>query len=430
MKKFPEFYYNLQTVYFVSDFGYAFMEKNQFELSAVPKAAGEDVLVNISDIRKIYAPYMEVAIDSETATAEMGDTVVKVKAGSKDIVVNGNTIKMTEAAQLIDGKFFVPAGDFMKLGFDKLVAVKKSDPNDQSTWMSWPRENIIVAISNSEEYNLNATAFIVTATKRTEFKFDPAMISFLNVALRGKYDGELYKAYYFEEADKVMPYSLYVPYKYNPDKPSKMVVALHGGGLAEQYIYTLSKNMMQFYCEKYNYIFLGPNACVKGSSYGCLIPNKQSCNPKPGYDPKNPMGFSDEEIARRQLGDKSVMKAIEIVMKDYNIDKKRVYLMGNSMGAIGTFHLPTAHPGVFRAIAPSGGCPHLGYFDLSKLKGVPIRLVVGTDDHLGFDYLKYGRDKILEAGLELDFCVIGGGIHYDSWAYGLEGTFEFFEKNA
>lgn len=435
MKKYPEFFYNLQTVYFVSDYEYAFMEKNQFRLSAPPKAAGKDVLVCIDDLEKIYGPYMEVETSCGRIKAEMSGAAAEMEDGSSTVTVNGETAELENAAAVIDGKFFVPAGGFMKAAFNKLIFSTKEEKNVKNE-MTWPRDNTVVAISNREKYTLNASAFRVTAAERTSFEIDPAFYSFMNVALRGgKTEGELFKTYWFEPAKKVMPYSLYVPYKYDPSKPSKMVVALHGGGLAEQYIYELSKNMMQFWCEEFNYIFLGPNACVKGSSYGCLIPNRQQAlprEPKGEYDPKNPYGFSEEEIARRQLGDMSVMAAIAEVTRDYNIDKDHIFLQGNSMGAIGTFHLPVAHPGFFRAIAPSGGCPDLTYFDLKglkeSLKGAPVRMVVGTDDHHGFDYIKYGRDKLLEAGIEVDFAVVGGGVHYDAWAYKLKETFEFYEK--
>ena len=434
MKKYPEFFYNLQTAYFISDYDYAFMEKNQFKLSAAPKAVGKDVLVCISDLEKIYGPYMEVSVKDGAAKVEMFDTTVKIKAGKEKMSVNGKNIEISESAEDIGGKFFVPVGEFMGKGFNKLIFSTKEKGNTPDS-MTWPYDNTVVAVGNREQYSLNAAAFTVSASEKKEISIDSAFYSFMNVAMRGKVEGELYKTYWFEPAKKVMPYSLYIPYKYDPAKPSKMVVALHGGGLAEQYIYELSKNMMQFWCEEFNYIFLGPNACTKGSSYGCLIPNRQvslANPPKPGYDPKNPYGFSEEEIALRQLGDKSVMAAIEEVMRDYNIDKDHIFLQGNSMGAIGTFHLPVAHPGFFRAIAPSGGCPDLTYFDLKALKeslrGAPVRMVVGTDDHGGFDYIKYGRDKLIEAGIEVDFAVVGGGVHYDAWAYKLKETFEFYEK--
>lgn len=434
MKTYPEFFYNLQTVYFVSEYDYAFMEKNQFKLTASPKAAGKDILVCIDDLAKIYGPYMEISTNSYTAKIEMYDTAAEIKAGCNKVKINGEFTELTENVELIDNKLFVPAGEFMKAAFSKLMFSTKEDDCTPGASI-WPRDNTIVAISNTEEYNLNASAYTVTAAKRTSISIEPAFYSFINVAMRGKAEGELFKTYWFEPAKKVMPYSLYIPYKYDDSKPSKLVVSLHGGGLAEQYIYELSHNMMQFYCEEFNYIFLGPNACTKGSSYGCLIFNRQDAlrnPPKPGYDPKNPYGISEDEIALRQLGDKSVMTAISEVMRDYNIDTKHIFLMGNSMGAIGTFHLPTVHKGFFRAIAPSGGCPDLTYFDLRALKeslnGAPVRMVVGTDDHHGFDYIKYGRDKLIEAGIEVDFAVVGGGVHYDAWAYKLKETFEFFEK--
>lgn len=408
---FPEYFYNLKTVHFVSGYEYAFMDKNQYELKVKPVVTGEDVLVSLSDLEKIFAPYMSIKINKNSAVIEMDGKKVGIESGSKKLSVNGAEYEMTQIADTLEKEICVPVAQVMGIAF-KMKVESTKNPNSMPNPYNWTRPNSIVAIS-----------------KDKDFKFDGAFFNYINVAMRGKADGELYKTYWFEAANKVMPYSLYIPTDYEPSKPSKMVVAIHGGGLAEQYIYTLSKNMMQFYCEKYNYIFLGPNACVKGSSYGCLIPPKQMNEPKTD-DPKNPMGYTKEEIALKQLGDKSVMHAIGLVKQNYNIDEKHIYLMGNSMGALGTFHLPTVHKGMFKAIAPSGGCPDCDYFDLKALKGLPIRLVAGTEDHHGYDLIKYGYKKMVEAGLDVEFCKVGGGVHYDSWAYVLEGTFEFFEKHA
>ncbi len=69
---------------------------------------------------------------------------------------------------------------------------------------------------------------------------------------------------------------------------------------------------------------------------------------------------------------------LETVIKQYHVDKDRVYLTGLSMGGFGTWTLAAAHPGTFAAIAPicGGGSPA----DAGKLAGIPTWVFHGAKD--------------------------------------------------
>lgn len=411
---FPEYFYDLTTAMFLDGYENVFMDRNQFALKAAPKDLGTDVLVALSDLRKVWAPYMTVEEDEKGATIRYGGKTVRLAPDSNVMDVDGEKIEMPFAVRLVDGDIWVPAGNVMKLAFSKLVMCTK-DGTLNIDPMRWPRKNTLVLISNADSVPVVDTYF-----------------STINVAMRGKDRGELYEAFWSDEIDKVIPYSLYIPTTYNPDIPSKMIMVIHGGGKGEQFIYTLCSNKIQFYAEKYNYILLLPNAGPKGGSYGCPVPTRQNIlgnEPKPGYDPKNPMGLSQEKMHENHIEERCVMHALELTLNKYNIDKSHIFLMGNSMGAIGTFYLPTIHPGLFRALSPSGGCPDLEYFDVEPLKGLPIRMVGGTEDYHGFDHIEYGYNQLIKKGHKAcELIRVGGGQHPDAWTYVLEETFEFFER--
>jgi predicted peptidase len=50
--------------------------------------------------------------------------------------------------------------------------------------------------------------------------------------------GDQQRHYFFTEAAAEMPYRLYVPQRYDPAKPTPLVVALHGYGGDQDYFFT------------------------------------------------------------------------------------------------------------------------------------------------------------------------------------------------
>jgi len=55
------------------------------------------------------------------------------------------------------------------------------------------------------------------------------------------------------------------------------------------------------------------------------------------------------------IGEKDVMRAVEITRKKLLVDPDRIYLMGASMGGGGTWHVGSLHPDVFAAVLPICG---------------------------------------------------------------------------
>jgi pimeloyl-ACP methyl ester carboxylesterase len=102
-----------------------------------------------------------------------------------------------------------------------------------------------------------------------------------------------------------------------------------------------------------------------------------------GYNPENPTyvrwwsadsrhNMADVEYAGNQgviymephgrgnttylgLGDRDIVRVIELAKQHLRVDEDRIYLMGDSMGGWGTWHVATRHPELFAAIAPVYG---------------------------------------------------------------------------
>jgi predicted peptidase len=69
---------------------------------------------------------------------------------------------------------------------------------------------------------------------------------------------------------------------------------------------------------------------------------------------------------------------LDDVIRDYRVDKDRVYLTGPSMGGTGTWTLASEHPEKFAAIAPISSGGETG--DVNKLLRMPIWAFHGAKD--------------------------------------------------
>lgn len=146
--------------------------------------------------------------------------------------------------------------------------------------------------------------------------------------------------------DAKLEYLLSLPAEYEKSKkPWPLVLFLHGAGEAGS---ELSKVKVH-----------GPPKIVEAKGPFPFILVSPQC-PGRGWNP-------------------DVLNALlDSVIKQYRVDKDRVYLTGLSMGGYGTWTLAAAHPERFAAIAPicGGGNPA----DAPKLAKLPIWVFHGAKD--------------------------------------------------
>jgi predicted peptidase len=109
--------------------------------------------------------------------------------------------------------------------------------------------------------------------------------------------------------------------------------------------------------------------------------------------------------------DGELMKALRLVddlIKQYNIDTSRIYVIGHSMGGFGTFNAIWNRPDFFAAAIPSAGVL-LPQFNREKIKDIPIWLFHGDDDKI-IDY-RWGVnvfDEMKQVGANMKFSSIKG----------------------
>lgn len=182
-----------------------------------------------------------------------------------------------------------------------------------------------------------------------------------------------------------------VPDGYEPDRPTGLIVFLHGGGLttsrdAPHYTLRFPTSESPPDTDRSGDMFagtgmitVGPSAPGKGESYyrWCLK-------------------ASEEYLA----------DVIAECKRRFHIDDDRVFIVGHSMGGFGAFHHGLRQPDRFAAIICSSGAWDCGYWPV--LRGTPFFLANGVHDavegerwhHTDVEYGRRTHEIFSREGLE------------------------------
>ena len=141
-----------------------------------------------------------------------------------------------------------------------------------------------------------------------------------------KSTGDFHLAYRSAVDSQLVPYRIFVPEGYTPDRSWPLVIGLHGASGSENTWLDRrrrgeTENLSKRLSQERGYLLVAPSG--RG--------------PFTGY---------------RGIGGQDVMDVLDRVLSIYNIDPERVYLTGHSMGGGGTWILGLRHAEKFAAIAP------------------------------------------------------------------------------
>lgn len=159
--------------------------------------------------------------------------------------------------------------------------------------------------------------------------------------------GDIRKAYRSPVDETLQPYRLFIPSAYDGSQPVPLLIALHGMGGDENSMFDGYEGRLKQEAEK----------------RGILVAAPKGRNPASMY---------------RDTAEKDVLDVLAEVRRDYRIDPRRIFLMGHSMGAYGTWSIAVNHPDLFTALGPvSGGGAPAG---MAKIKHIPQYVVHGDND--------------------------------------------------
>ena len=223
--------------------------------------------------------------------------------------------------------------------------------------------------------------------------------------------GDLKRHYRLEAADEIMPYRLYVPTAYSARKPMPLVIALHGLGATEDSFFEAYGGTLPKLAEQRGYIIAAPLGYRVDGGYGVAL------------------GGGNDPAAKRSraLSEQDVMQVLAEVRKRYAIDDTRIYLMGHSMGAIGTWAIAAKTPAQWSALAVFSG---FGVASTAKtISTIPQFVVHGDADPT----VPVGGSRVMVAALKnvgavLQYIEVPGGNHTNVVEPNFAAMFDFFER--
>jgi len=225
--------------------------------------------------------------------------------------------------------------------------------------------------------------------------------------------GDIRRHYLLEAANEIMPYRTYVPKAYNGSKPFPLIIALHGLGGTEDSFFDGYGGGLPPLAESHGYILATPLGYRVDGSYGWGL----------GTAPADPVTRRTQE-----LSEQDVIQVLQRMRQTYKIDENRIYLMGHSMGGIGTWKVAPKYPDIWAAIAPisGNGTPAT----LEKIRGVPEIIVHGdADPTVPVGGSRTMVAKLRELGVEHKYVEVPGGLHSDVVGPNLAAIVEFFDQH-
>jgi len=396
-----QYYYNLNDLWLKAGTRAAFLDKYYWEMQHPTFARNGELYIAAPDLQTIYSPMMELSESGGSIAIRYMGKTLQCGVNSETAAVDGTEVTLPQPPVRENAVTYLPISHLMSVAFGKHIG--HIDHLSMGGYMGICASRSTVA---SQEWQR------------------------MDLVIGGKDRGDLYGTFWFEPGRKIVPYRVYVPYEYSPEKPIPMAVTLHGGNGDENWIFEKSGNQLQYLAKKENILIFSINGFCKSSFFGSLCPTASTIHriDPTAVDPGNPGGLSEDAVAIRQLSERACQQALNIAFDTYAIDRERVYLFGNSMGGLGVYHFALINPGVFCALAPCGGSVNPNLFPVEKLGDVPIRLLFGSEDENGTHFLQEAHRLFVERGANASYHVIGGGIHSTAWVTGLPDIFSFFRE--
>ena len=251
------------------------------------------------------------------------------------------------------------------------------------------------------------------------------------------------REYLFTDTGEMLPYAVFISSKVKKDEKAPLVLALHGFSGNHG---TFMRTQCVEEAEKNGYIMVGAMGYNPTGPFGMKMqmpgPPKgkaeapgtatdQSAKPKPFMYMGGDVGGKKEQDPAKvtELSEKDTMNVLQMALREFNIDKNRIYLMGHSMGGGGALHLGEKYADIWAAVA--GVAPAAFGFQWSKdqkLKDVPLLIIVGEDDTLvkGSGQL---ADQLKGLGFKVEYKSLPGLDHGEIIGGSMPDVFNFFNRH-
>jgi len=260
------------------------------------------------------------------------------------------------------------------------------------------------------------------------------------------------RTYHFTNTDEDLPYAVFVSSKVSKDTKAPLVLALHGYSGNHG---TFMRSGCVEEAEKNGYILVGVMGYNSSSAFGASMggrggmrrggpstnapavggTNEAARGPMPamrgpvGGRGGAPVGGTKETDPAKTtvLSEIDTLNVLYMALKEFNVDENRIYLMGHSMGGMGSAYIGEKYAPKWAAIA---FCAGFGSPDPNgKLKSTPLYMTAGSNDALGKSGAQIA-ERLKAAGVDCTWKEMPGLDHGGIIAGAMPDVFEFFNKHS
>ncbi len=255
------------------------------------------------------------------------------------------------------------------------------------------------------------------------------------------------RTYLFADTNEPLPYAVFVSSKVTKDKKAPLIVALRGaGGNPTVFLRGAALDL----AEEGGYILVGVLGYNSMGSFGMPArgfggrsgPGRR--DGARGVAPQTQRGAEAARGPRRggvggtavtdpakvsELSEKDVMNVLAMVREEFNVDERRIYLMGHSQGGAGALHIGGKYSSVWAAVAGlAPGAPGFQFDTNSKIKDLPLLIMVGANDNLIASVQRLDR-RMKSANIAHEYKEVPGLDHGSIIMGAMPDVFKFFGQH-
>ena len=234
--------------------------------------------------------------------------------------------------------------------------------------------------------------------------------------------------YDFKEFGGPMEYQLFVPSKYNASRPTPLIVLLHCLQCPPDR-FIRSADLTEL-AEQRGYIVVAPMGVNLHGWYGArgntIVQSGPDRSGRARTGPPDPANLGE-------LSELDVMNVYGIIKKEFNIDPKRTFLAGQSMGGGGTFYLGIKHADIWAALAAADPAVTGGPEQLTAIPKMPVIVIQGDADRLvNVAGTRKWVDEMKTLGMTFEYIEVPGGDHMTPFIRtpeNMKKVFDFFDAH-
>lgn len=239
--------------------------------------------------------------------------------------------------------------------------------------------------------------------------------------------GDQKRFYRFPDTNTDVPYRVCVPSSWDGKSKLPMVLFLHGGWNDESSYLDQNDKQLVKLADQYGFLLVSPLGYKGAYGNSLLLPAVFG-------QPEAAKKILSERTAQRDsaniLSEKDVINVIELVLNEYPVDRKNMYLTGHSMGSGGTWYLGAKYSNYWKALAPmSGPFVQESTYPWERIRKMPIFISEGTKAPASLEGSQQMADWMKKKGFNIKYKEVDAD-HPGMVPLILPDVFEFFKNSS